>query len=116
MRRFAWRTWGCDGGHLLHQRFDTPEQAGEWRREHFPNVEDADLTLVAVEHGERRQVSPTEMAAAHRAWLWQGDGRALLVDCPSCCARSGEPCAPFSLDRPHLSRQELADETAPAAP
>lgn len=68
-RRFAWRTWGAYGGHPLTQRFDTPAEAGEWRRENF-GTDHHGLTLVAVDALDRpRFVTADELCEAQ--WAWQ---------------------------------------------
>lgn len=83
---YAWRTWACDGGLLLEQRFDTPADAGRWRREKF-GPDHSGLTLKAVDDGETLPVTSDELCAAHFAW-----------QCPdlqdeSATARVGPPAA-----------------------
>jgi hypothetical protein len=34
----------------------------------------------------------------------------LRVACPDCVAEAEEPCAPFSLSRPHVGRVRLAEQ------
>lgn len=112
-RTYRWRTYGRDGGLPLDQEFDTPEDAGLWRRRHFPGVDDAELTLMAFQHGRETPLTASEMAEAQWWWLWAPD--ALLVNCPTCRALAGEDCRPFSLTRPHAERERLAAQNAPAA-
>lgn len=72
-RTFRWRTKRAFGGHLLEQTFDTPEQAGQWRQENFPDPDEAPLTLVAFQGGVQVPLRASEMAAAHWAWLFDRD-------------------------------------------
>lgn len=69
-RTFRWRTHAYLGGHLLDQEFSTAAEAGEWRRENFPEPDaNAPLTLSVFEDGERSVTTAEELAAAHWAWL-----------------------------------------------
>lgn len=61
---FYWRLYAQHGGERVAGPFDTPAEAGRWRRDLEARMGRSWLTLVCVGGGESRAVFSDELVAA----------------------------------------------------